>query len=70
VAEEPAADDGIGLLDLALPLAEHAKLLIVGALLAGLTALGITYLIKPTFTAKTSLLPPQHQQSTAVSALA
>jgi len=63
-------DEGLSLLDLALPLAMHLKLLFFGPLLAGLAALGITYLIAPTFTATTTFLPPQQQQSAAASALA
>jgi uncharacterized protein involved in exopolysaccharide biosynthesis len=62
-------DDEISLLDLALPLAEHLKLLILGPLLVGLTALGIAFVIPPTFTAKTVFLPPQQQQSSASAAL-
>ncbi|MDE2094618.1 MAG: lipopolysaccharide biosynthesis protein [Burkholderiales bacterium] len=62
-------DEGLSLLDLAIPLAEHWKLLVIGPLLAGLVALGITYLIAPTFTARTVFLPPQQQQSAAASAL-
>jgi len=76
MANEPMARDaelddeeGLSLLDLAIPLAEHWKLLVIGPLLAGLVALGITYLIKPTFTARTVFLPPQQQQSAAASAL-
>jgi uncharacterized protein involved in exopolysaccharide biosynthesis len=76
MANEPIArdaelddDEGLSLLDLAIPLAEHWKLLVIGPLLAGLVALGITYLIKPTFTARTVFLPPQQQQSAAASAL-
>ena len=64
------SDDGIDLLDLALPLLQHWKLLIVMPLLAGMAALGITYLIKPTFTSRTVFLPPQQQQSAAASAIA
>ena len=70
MADEPMArdadqddDEGLSLLDLAIPLAEHWKLLVIGPLLAGLAALGITYLIAPTFTARTVFLPPQQQQS-------
>ena len=63
-------DEGLSLLDLALPLAMHLKLLFFGPLLAGLAALGISYLIAPTFTATTTFLPPQQQQSAAASALA
>ena len=76
MANEPMArdddlddDEGLSLLDLAIPLAEHWKLLVIGPLLAGLVALGITYLIAPTFTARTVFLPPQQQQSAAASAL-
>jgi len=63
-------DDGISLFELLALLGQHLKLLIAGPLLAGLAALGITYLIAPTFTATTTFLPPQQQQSTAASALA
>lgn len=62
-------DDGIGLLDIAVVLAENLKLLIIGPLVVGLAALGITYLIAPTFTARTTFLPPQQQQSSAAAAL-
>jgi uncharacterized protein involved in exopolysaccharide biosynthesis len=51
-------------------LAAHARLLIAGPIVVGLLALGITYLVPPTFTARTSLLPPQQQQSIASAALA
>ena len=63
-------EDGLDLMDLALPLLQHWKLLVIGPLLAGLLALGVTYLIKPTFTSRTVFLPPQQQQSAAASALA
>jgi uncharacterized protein involved in exopolysaccharide biosynthesis len=63
-------DDGISLFELAHVLLQHWKLLVFGPLLAGVAALGITYLIPPTFTARTSLLPPQQQQSLASAALA
>ena len=45
-------------------------LLTLGPLSAGLIALGVTLLIAPTFTATTSLMPPQQSQSGAASALA
>ena len=71
-AQEAYDDDeaGVDLLDLALPLLQHWKLLVVLPLLAGMAALGITYLIKPTFTSRTVFLPPQQQQSAAASAIA
>ncbi len=46
-----------GLLDLLLVVAENARLLIFGPLLAGLAALGIAFIIPPTFTATTRILP-------------
>ena len=56
-------EDEISLLDLLLVVAENARLLIFGPLLAGLAALGIAFIIPPTFTA--SILPPQQQQGAA-----
>lgn len=63
------ADERLGLLDIAVVLAENLKLLIIGPLVVGLATLGITYLITPTFTARTTFLPPQQQQSSAAAAL-
>ena len=63
-------DEGIDLLDLALPLAEHWKLLVLGPVVAGLLALGIAFLIPKTYTSRTVFLPPQQQQSAAASAIA
>ncbi|WP_066337814.1 Wzz/FepE/Etk N-terminal domain-containing protein [Azohydromonas lata] len=62
-------DEGVGLLDLAIPLAANRKLLVLGPLLAGVVALGVTFIIPPTYTAKTTFLPPQQQQSAAAAAL-
>jgi len=62
-------DDSVSLLEAALPLAEHWKLLVIGPLAAGLAAFGIASLIPPTYTATTTLLPPQQQQSSASSLL-
>jgi uncharacterized protein involved in exopolysaccharide biosynthesis len=39
--------------------------LVLGPLAVGLAALGISFMIPPTFTAKTQFLPPQQQQSSA-----
>ena len=64
-----APDQGeISLLELLIPLVERWRLLLAGPLLAGVAALGVTYLITPTFTARTSFLPPQQQQSTVTAA--
>lgn len=62
-------DDSVSLLDLAVPLAEHWKLLAIGPIAAGLVAFGIATLIPPTYTATTTFLPPQQQQSAASSLL-
>lgn len=55
--------------DTLLTLAKHVRLIVGGALLIGVLALGGSYLVKPTFTATTVLLPPQQQSSLAASAL-
>lgn len=61
--------DEISLLDLFLVLAENLRLLIIGPMLVGLSALGISFAIEPTYTATTKFLPPQQQQSGAASML-
>jgi uncharacterized protein involved in exopolysaccharide biosynthesis len=64
------AAESLGLLDLAIPLVEHWKLWILGSLVIGLLALGNAFLMTPIYTARTSFLPPQQQQSGMASALA
>lgn len=51
-------EDEISLLDLLLVISENIKLLVIGPILAGLIALGYAFTITPTFTAKTTMLPP------------
>ncbi len=68
-SEPPPEDVGLSLFDLALPLVESWKLLVFGPVVAGLTALTIATYTPPTFTAKTTFVPPQQQQSTAASVL-
>lgn len=65
-----SADDEIDLLDLLHTVVDNLRLLILAPLAIGLAALGISFTIAPTFTAKTSFLPPQQQQSAAASMLA
>ena len=65
-----AEDDEIDLLDLVHTMADNLRLLIVGPLIAGLAMLGYAFTITPTFTANTTFLPPQQQQSAAASMLA
>ena len=63
-------DDEISLLDLLQTIVENLRLLVLGPLAMGFMALGISFLIPPTYTAKTQFLPPQQQQSAAASMLA
>jgi uncharacterized protein involved in exopolysaccharide biosynthesis len=57
-------------MDLLVLLASRWRLLMAVPLAAGVLAFGGSYLLTPTFTARTSFLPPQQQQSAAASALA
>ena len=61
----PPEEEEISLLDIGVVIAENIRLLVFGPLVVGLIALGITFQIAPTFTARTSFLPPQQQQSPA-----
>ena len=63
-------DDEISLLDLLQTIVDNLRLLVLGPLAVGVITLGITFLIPPTYTAKTQFLPPQQQQSAAASTLA
>lgn len=63
-------DDETSLLDLLQTLVDNLRLLVLGPLAVGITALGLSFLIPPTFTAKTQFLPPQQPQSVAASMLA
>jgi uncharacterized protein involved in exopolysaccharide biosynthesis len=63
-------EDEISLLDLLQTIVDNLRLLVLGPLAVGVTALGISFLIPPTYTAKTQFLPPQQQQSAAASMLA
>ena len=58
-------DDEISLLDLLQTVVDNLRLLVLGPLAVGLLALGISFVIAPTYTAKTQFLPPQQQQSSA-----
>ncbi len=63
-------EDEISLLDLLQLIVDNLRLLVLGPLACGLVALGISFVMPPTFTAKTQFLPPQQQQSAAASMLA
>jgi uncharacterized protein involved in exopolysaccharide biosynthesis len=68
-AQTAPDDDGPDMLDLALPLAQHWKLLLLGPLLVGLVVLGISFLMPKTYLSRTVFLPPQQQQSAAAAAI-
>jgi tyrosine-protein kinase Etk/Wzc len=63
-------DDEISLLDLLQTIVDNLRLLVLGPLSMGLIALGISFLIPPSYIAKTQFLPPQQQQSAAANMLA
>ena len=62
-------EDAINLLDLLTTVVENLKLLVLGSLGAGILALGISFLITPTFTAKTTMIPPSLANSITNAAL-
>jgi capsule polysaccharide export protein KpsE/RkpR len=68
IAADPP-DDEISLLDLLQLVADNLRLLVLAPVAAGVVALGITYIIPPTFTAKVQFIPPKQQQSSAAAAL-
>lgn len=67
---QDVADDEISLLDLLQVVVDNLRLLLLGPLAVGVLALGVSFIVTPTFTAKTQFLPPQQQQSAAASMLA
>ncbi len=66
----PHSNEAREFLDLFTPLSQHRRLLLLAPVLAGVLALGVTFLMKPVFVSSTVFLPPQQQQSGAASALA
>lgn len=69
-ARYEAEDEELTLGELLLALRRKWLLLIAVPLFVGALALGVTYLIPPTFTASTTFMPPQQGQSGAAAALA
>lgn len=63
------AEGEISLLDLLQTVAENIKLLVLGPLAVGVLALGLSFLLPPTFTAQTVIMPPQQQQGAAAAML-
>ena len=68
-AMPPANDSPSGLIDLLQVVADNLRLLLSGSMAIGLAALAVAFLIPPTFTAKTTFIPPKQQQSAAAAAL-
>lgn len=68
-ASDLPEDEEISLLDLLQVMVDNLRLLVVGSLIVGLLALGISFLIPPTYTATTKIMPPQQQQSSAAALL-
>lgn len=69
VEAAPANAGEISLLDVLLVLAARLKLMVALPLAVGLLVLGLSYTMKPTFTASTQLLSPQQPSSTAAALL-
>jgi tyrosine-protein kinase Etk/Wzc len=63
-------EDEISLLDLLQTIVDNLRLLVLGPLVVGLAALGVSFAVPPSYTAQTSFLPPQQQQGMAASMLA
>ena len=62
-------DEGISIIDLLQVVAENLRLLVVAPIAIGALALGVSFLIPPTYTAVATFLPPQQQQGMASSLL-
>jgi uncharacterized protein involved in exopolysaccharide biosynthesis len=63
------AEQDTDLIETVMPLVRQWQLLLVGPLVTGLMALGVTFLIPKTFTSRTLFVPPQQQQSAAAAAI-
>jgi uncharacterized protein involved in exopolysaccharide biosynthesis len=66
---QPASDGGLDVLDVLIHLRRRLRFVFLASVLAGVIALLLSFLVKPVFTARTSFLPPQQQQSAASVAL-
>jgi tyrosine-protein kinase Etk/Wzc len=64
-SDPPYDSDEINFFEILDVIKQNLRLLTLVPLLVGFISLGITFLIKPTFTAKTVFLPPQQQQTAA-----
>lgn len=64
------SEDEVSVLDILQTVVDNLKTLVFVPLVVGLAALGLSFFVSPTYTAKTQFLPPQQQQSAAASMLA
>jgi tyrosine-protein kinase Etk/Wzc len=64
-AQTAEAEDSISLLDLLQVVADNLRLLVLAPLAVGLLALGICFMLAPTFTATTRFLVPQGQSASS-----
>lgn len=67
--ENSRGEEEINIIDIFLVISKNIRLLTLPPLAIGVIALGISYAIPPKFIAGTTFLPPQQQQSAAVSML-
>ena len=66
---EPDEEQG-SLLEFLMPAAQNWGRLVILPLMVGTAAVGVSFMVAPTFEATTTLLPPQQQQSIASNAIA
>lgn len=62
-------EGGVSIIDLLQVFVENLRLLVIAPIAVGLIALGISFLVTPTYTATATFLPPQQQQGMASSLL-
>ncbi len=67
--EHTESPPDIDMIDILWPMLVRWRLLAIGTFAIGVMTACITFLMPPTFTARTSFLPPQQQQSNATAAL-
>lgn len=63
--ENKVKNPAVSMLDLLQVIAENLQLIVLGSLGFGILTLLVSFIVTPTFKAKTQFLPPQQQQSSA-----
>lgn len=64
-----SADEESSLFDLVIAVIENIKLIAFGSIAVGVLTMAYTFYLKPVYTAKAVILPPQQQQSSAAVAM-